>query len=282
MQANIIQRYGNLANLSKKSIIGDVTQVRHHVKMYPWRKIRCARKCYLDNTKTPYTDRFNMNEFDKERKQKKPWQNVIPKDKDNRFNAYKWNDNFKSNPTEARETAESKIERFRDSLRSRGYAREIRSYDPPEGVQELILSLYRESTLDNPSQITVSSDEEILNINLNQSIKFKFNLISKCIETFQHELSTAWLNDIESINDLVEYFSTPVRGVNPYTAMVKQQSALPENLYLIPEPIRYDRENDTMFKGYTALPGIVSKIPGLRAKDKYPVLNQDEFQWPDI
>lgn len=268
MQANFIQGYGKLASISKKSIIGDVTQVRHHVKMYPWRKVRCSRESYLDNTKTPYTDRLNMNEFDKEKRQKKPWMQVIPKDKDNRFNAYKWNENYKSNPIEARETAESKLNRFRDSLKNRGSARETRSYEPPEGVQELILSLYRESTLNDPSQTTVSSNEEILNINLNQNTKFKFNLISKCIEAFQHDLPTSWLNDVESINDLVNYFSTPVRGVNPYTAMVRQQNALPENLYLIPEPVRYDRENDIMFKGHTALPGIVNKIPGLRAKDK--------------
>lgn len=286
MQVNILQRGNNVATLSKKTIFGDVIQVRNHVKMYPWRSNRNKKECYLDNTKTPYTDRYNPNEFDKSKRKKKPWMHVIAKNKDNRFNAYKWNENYRSDPVEAKETAESKLQRLNDSLRGRGSARETKAYDPPDEVEAKILSLYRgsmlksvENSLDKSGN---PSDEEILNINLNQSLQLKFMLVSKCIEVFQHDLSTSWLNEVESISDLVSYFSTPVRGVNPYAAMLTNQSSLPENLCLIPEPLRYDRETDQFFGGYNALPGIVGKIPGLRARKKFPVLNQDEFQWPDI
>lgn len=281
MQANILQRSGNYATLSKKAIIGDVTQVRNHVKMWPWRRNRNNRECYLDNTKTPYTDRHNPNEFDKDKRQKKLWMQVIPKDKDNRYNAYKWNLNYRSDPVEAKETAESKLKRFQDSLKDRGSAREAKSYDPPEGVQERILTLCKASML-NSDVLTSPSDEDILNMDLNQSMKLKYNIITKCIEVFQHELPTSWLNDVGTINDLVNYYSTPVRGVNPYSAMFNKQNSLPNNLCLVPEPIRYDKENDQFFKGYNALPGIISRVPGLRGSKKYPVLNQDEFQWPDI
>lgn len=286
MQNNVFQIGNNVATLSKKAIFGDIIQVRNHVKMYPWRFNRNTRECYLDNTKTPYTDRHNPNEFIKFKRQRKPWMQVIPKDKDNRFNAYKWNENYKSDPVEAKETAESKLRRFHDSLRDRGSARETEAYNPPSDVEGKILSLYRGLTLNSiENSLDESgnpSDEDILNINLNQSLPLKFMLITKCIEAFQHNLSNSWLNDIESISDLVNYFSTPVRGINPYTAMFNNQSSLPENLCLIPEPLRYDRENDQFFGGHNALPGVIGKIPGLRARKKYPILNQDEFQWPDI
>lgn len=275
-----------MATFSKRTVIGDVIQVRNHVKIWPWRKNRNSRECYLDNTKTPYTDRHNINEFDKEKKQKKPWMLVIPKDKDNRFNSCKWNENYRSDPVEAKETAESKLKRFSDSLRSRGSARETKAYNPPDGVQARIFALYRESLLDSKespeSEMTNSSEDDLLAIDLNQSLRLKFNLISKCVEAFQHDLPTSWLNDVGTINDLVGYFSTPVRGVNPYSALVGNQSALPANLSLQPEPIRFDKETDEFFQGYNALPGLVCKIPGLRARKKYPILNQDEFQWPDI
>lgn len=272
-----------MAALSKRTVIGDVIQVRNHVKMYPWRKNRNSRESYLDNTKTPYTDRHNINEFDIKKRQRKPWTYVIPKDKDARFNSYKWNENYRSDPVEAKETAESKLRRFSDSLRSRGYAKETKAYDPPDGVQERILALYRESLLESPDSGTAnSSDDDILAIDLNQSIKLKFNLISKCVEAFQHDLPNSWLNDVGTMSDLVGYFSTQVRGVNPYSALVSHQESLPVNLSLLPEPVRFDIETDEFFQGYNAYPGIVSKIPGLRARKKFPVLNQDEFQWPDI
>lgn len=252
------------------------SQIRHHVKIYPWRVNRNNRECYLDNTKTPYTDKYNPNEFISKKKQKKPWMNVIPKDKDNRFNAYKWNESYKSDPKEAKETAQSRLKRFQDSLRSRGEARESKPYDPPSDVQERILTIFK--LVNSVDKI----EESVLDLSLDNNHKLKFNLMTKCIEEFKHHIPNSYLNDIVTIQDLIDYFSTPVRGINPYDALLRKEDNLPPNLALISDPMRYDKDTDEFFKGYNALPGLIGKVPGLRASKKYPILNQDEFQWPDI
>lgn len=290
MHLQTIQRISNKVSpaLSLKSPGGQLTQVRNHVKVHPWRKVRTTRECYLDPSKTPYTDPFNMNEFNVNNKQKKPWQIVIPKDRDNRYNAYKWNESYRSDPAEAKEISMKRFDAFQKSVESRGSAREYQPYSPPENVREKVLTLLKQSILESGDKLDkinndLKTDDDILAINLNQSRGLKFSLLKNCIENFGHDLPNSYLNDIETVGDVVDYYNTPKRGVNAYTAMIRQQgSGLPENLYLIPEPERFNKESNDAFKGLNALPGIVSKVPGLRASKKYPVLNQDEFEWPDV
>lgn len=279
MQLNVLTR----VVLAQSGVGLNVIQVRNHPKLYPWRYNRNNRESYLDPTRTPYTDKYNINEFNRHRK-KKDWQKVIPKDKDNRFNRYQWSEVHTSDPKEAKATASDRLSRLKMSLEQRGSAREQVGYSPPENVQDQIMLIYRKTQL-NSSESSASSpnlDDEILNIDLNKNRALKFNLITACIETFNHELPTPSLNDIQTIKDLVEYYSTPVIGMNPYESLIALNNSLPENLCLLPEPIRWDKENDEYFQGYNALPGVIGKVPGLRAAKKYPILNQDEFQWPDI
>lgn len=262
-----------------------LTQIRHHVKIYPWRQNRGNRECYLDTTTTPYTDKLNINEFRPSKKKKKDWQIVIPKEYDSRYNAFRWNTNYKSDPKEAKETAQIRLQRLQDSVRDRGAAREKESYVPPTNVQETILSLLREFMVEAQERRDLGgleTDEQLLDLNLDDARQLKFSLITKCIEEFRHDMPSSYLTDVSNVRDVVEYFSTPVRGVNPYSALLQQEDSLPANLSLIGEPIRYDVEKDEFFGGKSAYPGLVSKIPGIRGSRKYPILNQEEFQWPDI
>lgn len=267
-----------------ESVTGHITQVRNHVKKYPWRFNRQNRESVLDPTATPYTDRLNINEFNNFKRQLKPWQRVIPKDRDNRFNAYKWNDSYKSDPKEAKQTAESRWQAFAQSVKDRGSARETRQYDAPDydTVCQRVLTLYKSSSLEGRSQVGDVADDDILQIDLNHYRALKSSLIMKCIEEFDHHLPTPYLNDICTIQDLVSYYSTSVRGIDPYTALTRKESVLPENLFLVTEAHRWDKETDKTFDGHNAYPGLICKVPGLRAKKIYPILNQDEFQWPDI
>lgn len=271
--------------LSLKQVSNTLTQVRHHSKIYPWRQNRKNRECYLDTSTPPYTDRHNINEFRSSKRQKKEWQKVIPKEFDNRYNAFTWNTNYKSDPKEAKETAQSKLQRFQDSVRDRGSARETKPYTPPDDVQETILSLLKGHMVEVPESSGLDglkTNESILDLNLDQARQLKFNLIAKCIEEFRHDMPGSYLNDVVTIRDVVEYFSTPVRGINPYNALLRNQDSLPANLSLIAEPIRYNVEQDEMFGGKSAYPGVVSKVPGIRGSKKFPILNQSEFQWPDV
>lgn len=270
---------------------GQIVQVRNHVKMYPWRQCRTNAECYLDTTKTPYTDKHNINEFRPSKFQKKPWMKVVYKDKDDRFTRFQWHEAYTSDPSEAKETASSRFKRFTDSVQARGSARERKAYHPPDDVRKKILTIFNNlhestKTSQRTSQTHVvssdASEESIQAVDLNQSKDFKSDMITKCIDLFNHDLSSSVLNDVNTIADLIDYYSTPVRGVDPYNALVGKSGSLPTNLTILSDALRFDKETDQYFGGLSALPGIVSEVPGLRARKKYQVLNQDEFQWPDI
>lgn len=231
-----------------------------------------------------------MNEF-RIRRRKKDWQKVIPKDRDNRFNAYKWNDWYRSDPAEAKSIAQSRMDRLKSSLLARGSARESKPYEPPADVQEQIIELYKKTCLpvsgnqeanSGVSTLAQLDNDSILKINLNEKRDLKFRMLTMCSQLFDRDVPTSHLTEMETISDLVEHYSTPVRGINPYSAMLKRDSSLPPNLSLIADALRFDKETDTYFGGMTALPGIVSKVPGLRGSKLHRTLNQDEFQWPDI
>lgn len=267
--------------LSTKVDLNSITK-RTHVKISPWRTKRNKRECYLDPTEKPYTDRHNPAEFMRENKKLKPWQQVICKDKDSRFNDYVWHDAFVSDPKKAKKTSTEKMASFEQSIKARGQPRESKPYNPPENVEDSILQLFDSEQANGQNNVTSSNKNSILATNLEKDREMKFNLITKCIEIFKHDVPCSYLNELLTVQSLVDYFSTPVIGINPYAAMVRNDDSLPTNLNLIPEVERFNMETDTFFKGYTAYPGLVSQVPGLRGKKKYPVLNQQEFQWPDI
>lgn len=296
MQANILlskttSSLGSLVPTVKIGCLGQLTQVRNHVKVYPWRKNRQNRESYLDNTKTPYTDKHNVNEFMADKRKRKPWQTVIPKEKDHTYMAYRFNDAYENDPKEAKRIAQTKMLSFKNSLLARGAPRESPPYSPPENVAGRILALVRSSQLTAESQQETTnnrlsndndSDENLLQMRLDENKTLKLSVIQKCVKEFGHDLPSHDLLNIRTLKHVVDYFETPVIGVNPYTALLRQDDQLPPNLFLIPEPIRYDRETDVRFGGHSAYPGLVNTVPGIRAAEKYPALNQDDFQWPDI
>lgn len=272
-----------LINHTLRAKTGPLTQVRTHVKVYPWRTNRNARQSYLDPTRTPYTDRHNINEFRTSLKIKKPWMEVTPKEKEQRFFRYQLHEAYTSDPIEAKTTSKTRFDRFAQSVKDRGDARPTRAYNPPNNVQETIVSLYKTCQSSEESSGTeLKSDDDILEINLDESRALKFKLITECIERFNHDLPSSYLNEMNTIGDLVGYYMTPVRGIDPYDNLLAIGDGLPENLALIPEAKRFDKSSDDFFGGHNALPGLICKVPGLRAAKKYPILNQDEFQWPDI
>jgi len=207
------------------------------------------------------------------------------KDNDERFNRYAWHEAYTSDPKEAKETATSRMKRLTDSIRDRGQTRERKSYSPPAEVREKIMAIFVALSSKNQlhcDDLAQKTEESIMATNLDQSMDFKSDMITQCIQKFGHDLSSAYLNDICTVADLVQYYSTPVQGVDSYTGLIDKADSLPTNLAMLADPVRFDKENDEFFKGQSALPGIISNVPGLRAQKKYKILNQDEFQWPDV
>ena len=102
----------------------------------------------------------------------------------------------------------------------------------------------------------------------------------RCSQEFDHQVPNSDLFRMTSVEAVKTFYQTPVIGKNNYDQLI-QNSKLPKNLHLIPEPIRFNPQTDTFFDGISAYPGRQNELVGLRAKKKYPTY-QDNFVWPDI
>lgn len=86
---------------------------------------------------------------------------------------------------------------------------------------------------------------------------------------------------MKTVGDVRMYYLKEVQGNNSYHQLVNNSQQLPKNLYVIPEPIRFDAKTDTFFGGVSAYPGQSNEVTGLRLKKKFPT-SADNFVWPDV
>ncbi|XP_055377099.1 39S ribosomal protein L50, mitochondrial [Condylostylus longicornis] len=146
---------------------------------------------------------------------------------------------------------QKKIESVASSIASRGFLRSIKSYEPPENVAEKI------------KQITSQTQIESIT-----NIDNKFKLLSACFEEFKHSVPNSALHEIETIDDIIKFYETPVDTTVPYDALQKMD--LPENLHIQSDYLRFNPETDNMFNGQTAFPKSSTLVTGLKYRNKYP------------
>ncbi|OTF79152.1 Mitochondrial 50S ribosomal L50-like protein [Euroglyphus maynei] len=189
------------------------------------------------------------------RTKREKWQNVKPMEYDDelrKIRKIELNKRLHTDPEQARQMAEDKFQQLADYLHSSGLCRDTKPYEPPENVSQIIDEICRE----------VSKGSKVFS-NLNE----KFN--------------NSELYRMNTVDDVKEYYMTPVRGLSKYNVWAYEKSTLPPNLNIIPEPIRFNPKTDTFFDGVNAFPGQTPQVIGLRAKKKYPQM-EDNFIWPDV
>ena len=109
-------------------------------------------------------------------------------------------------------------------------------------------------------------DLHIPNTDLFLSFNF-MQFLSRVMSEFDHYIPNADLSSLQTVGDVVVFFSTPVRDTTLYEDLSKLD--LPPNLHIQMEPVRFDPETDTMFGGVTAFPGRPTVISSLRFRRKY-------------
>lgn len=103
-----------------------------------------------------------------------------------------------------------------------------------------------------------------------------------CASKFNHEVPNSDLHRVKTVGDVVQFYCQPVRGINSYDKLVRDQDELPANLFVLPEAQRFDPNDTSAFhKGIDAFPGMRDRMNGLRAQKKYPSLKK-QINWPDI
>ncbi|CAG2102786.1 unnamed protein product [Medioppia subpectinata] len=225
----------------------------------------------------PTGEKVVVNKYPKRSSKREDWQRVRPMGYEPRLRKLKiWeqNDRITADPRVARNTAASKLQSMKDDLLNRGFCRETKPYEPPKDVYNIIESVCRQ-VFESQTQSKNWSQNSLSD----RIVKFKF--LTKCNEELNHEIPNSMLYLMRTVSDVVEYYSTPIRGITSYDQMVQNSDQLPQNLHVIGEPLRFNPETDTFFGGISAYPFHDQRVKGLRATKKYPVI-KGHFKWPDV
>jgi len=153
------------------------------------------------------------------------------------------------------------------SLGTRGFHRAYPSYTPPQNVQTLLDQAH----------------EEVFGSNLNGKTKLdnwpkKFEFLSKCADLTNHWVPNSQLGHLKTVEDVVEFYCTPVKTTTPYDDLVRSTD-LPPNLHVQENPLRFHPDTDTLFGGVTAFPGSSTIVTDLAAKKKYKGYKVEPIKW---
>lgn len=144
-----------------------------------------------------------------------------------------------------------------------------RSYSPPNNVEEIIRRIAKE-TLDKQNL----DAEKWSNIVLNDSLK-KYHLLTRCMKECSHTISNMTLNDMKTLDEVYQYFSTPVKDTNPLEDL-QQSKDLPANVHIQLDAVRFTPETSGFFNGLDAFPKRSTKVVDLWYKKKYPSYPKNE------
>ncbi|KAK3792392.1 hypothetical protein RRG08_045935 [Elysia crispata] len=142
------------------------------------------------------------------------------------------------------------------SLKKKTGVISVRGYSPPPDVEEKIMS-----TASDVLAKQVDSSTE-----LNDRL-LKFKVLTRLMEELDHPIPNTELSTMDTITDVVNFFSTPVVDRSAYEDLSKLN--LPRNLHIQMEPVRFDPETDTFFDGQTAFPGRPTVVTSLKYRRKY-------------
>lgn len=142
-----------------------------------------------------------------------------------------------------------------ESLSARGFLRSLKPYKPPDNVVETVREICQKILGPNFDVKTDLSRED------------KFSLLTTCYKELNHCVPNSLLHKINNVNDVFDFYKTPVVTTTPYDELVSQD--LPPNLHIQQNYIRFNPESDTKFKGISAFPQNSAIVTGLKYKEKY-------------
>jgi hypothetical protein len=147
-----------------------------------------------------------------------------------------------------------------------------RPYTPPSNIEQIIYKIANE-TIEHFKQET-RSEGHWQSIYLTNPLN-KYNLLTRCMKECSHTISNMSLNDIKTLNDVYEYFSTPIKDTNVLEDL-QQSSELPENVHIQLDAVRFTPETSAFFDELDAFPKRSTKVIDLGYKKKYPSYPKNE------
>ncbi|CAH8507318.1 unnamed protein product [Schistosoma turkestanicum] len=143
-------------------------------------------------------------------------------------------------------------------------------YSPPNDVESRIKALSEKLFNLN------SSDNNQWKAYRFQNNDEKYKMFTACITEFKHHIANNYLHEIHTMEDLINYFMTPVETPDfLYKLTTDSQNnnnnncKLPSNLNIQLEPVRYNPNEDHFFQA-NAYPGRSTIVSNLAAARKHP------------
>uniref|UniRef100_A0A0X3NTN5 Large ribosomal subunit protein mL50 n=2 Tax=Schistocephalus solidus TaxID=70667 RepID=A0A0X3NTN5_SCHSO len=155
----------------------------------------------------------------------------------------------------------SKLEALLLTVFKRCFSR--RPYSPPTDVVSRLSSITLRcfhKDLEPAKSHTFSNNSE------------KYLFLSSCVREFKHPIPSSLLHEMNDIDSVLSYFSTPVKSDDTLVNMVAlsdDKDALPSNLVVQVDSIRFD-PNDKSFFPTTAFPGRSTIVSGIDTSKTYP------------
>ncbi|XP_063378488.1 large ribosomal subunit protein mL50 [Cydia fagiglandana] len=146
-----------------------------------------------------------------------------------------------------------KLQAAAESLAARGFLRPNKPWDPPSDIEPTVLEICTENGL--------SMDAEFM------SLKVKFTVLNACFQETGHSVPNSLLHSIETVEDLLEFYKTPVDTKTPFDSLKKMD--LPKNLHVQEDYVRFHPDKDTLFDGQSAFPKSSTIVSGLKTRKKY-------------
>jgi len=134
----------------------------------------------------------------------------------------------------------------------------IRAYNPPADLLNTVQGVVTKIFPDVENWKTASLD----------NLPHKLLILNELIQELDHDISNFKLNEMRTIDDVIQYYQTPVLETTAYEDLARKQD-LPENLHINLEPVRFNPETDTLHGGVNALPGQDTIVTSLKYKRKY-------------
>uniref|UniRef100_A0A0K2UD89 Large ribosomal subunit protein mL50 n=1 Tax=Lepeophtheirus salmonis TaxID=72036 RepID=A0A0K2UD89_LEPSM len=149
-----------------------------------------------------------------------------------------------------------------ESLKTKGFRRHYKAYEPPQDIDALVLSTLNEVyTL---PQSTVADQ-----VSLNKDLVKKAELLESLAVKTNHRVPNSFLHFLTNGQHLLEFYRTPVDMKNYYDRLSSSSAELPKNIYIQKEAIRFDPSDDHPLHKVSAYPRSSTIIMNPESKRKF-------------
>jgi large subunit ribosomal protein L50 len=144
----------------------------------------------------------------------------------------------------------------------------VKAYKPPSNVESEIKILCKETFGKDFNEKTYQG------LSFSNPLR-KFQVLSRCVGIFKHNIPNTTLNEIKTVKDLIDYYMIEQKDTSTLEDL-KNSEHLPKNLHINLEYTRFEPEKDKFFNGRDAYQNRDTKVTSLWYSKKYKEVKKEK------